>query len=286
MTYPIGLCLGVIISIIILILLAVYLCYVVFDMFKIYGFKFQIYDKNTVDIPIHAENIMQRTYNTVYPFYTFYTIKYKSVYQKMIETLQRSKNTLDVRSVVLDQQELQSCWDKYKKNFYDYRWRGCAIKLHMICNVLESNMGKYIVFGDCDLYFIRPISGLLDYYVHQKYDVVATESCISSFSNYCITMGSNVGVMLIHCTPSTLEFYKHLAYEVEKRNQWDEGAFKKYSETSGLKHGVFPTKYVSTQFTYDAHHTLVVKILGGYFNWNKNSVQKKIEQDIANKRLV
>lgn len=211
-----------------------------------------------------------------YKCYTFYSEKYKSAYDLMLKTL---KDDFEMKPIVIEQDEMQKCFEKTPKHFYDYRWRGCDIKIRLVIDSIKQNMGDYILFIDSDLVFIKPIAPILDYYLENDYDLVLTESCfINIAKKYCITTGENIGIMFIKCSEKTLAFFEGVRDNI-LRNGWDEGAVKISLKDMTLNHATFPAYLVSTQFAYNPE-SHVVKVIGSYIGLNKNEAQKLILQEV------
>lgn len=253
------------IPIIVVILLIFYVCT---DIHNTFYHKPQL-----INIYSNKLTLSNTKSKTPYKFYTFYSEKYKPTYDLMIKTV---KDDFDIHPIVVKQNEMNSCFGRSPKTIYDYRWRGCDIKIELIKNCIKQNMGKYIVFADSDLLFIKPVGGILDYYKENAYDLVVTEGCLAKVGNdYCITTGGNIGILFIKCSDKTLTFFEKIQKTVNE-NEWDEGVLKKHLEiTTELKHARFPAYLVSTQFAYN-QQSHVVKIVGSYIKIDKNKMQKEI----------
>lgn len=240
---------------------------IVIDIQQTYYHKPKLIDIFHTKIPVHGLS------NKRYKCYTFYSEKYKSAYDLMVTTL---KDDFEMIPSVIEQNEMQGCFQKTPKHFYDYRWRGCDIKIRLVIESIKQNMGDYILFIDSDLVFIKPIGSILDYYRVNDYDLVLTESCVMNIAKkYCVTTGENIGILFIKCNDLTLSFFESVKEEIQK-NGWDEGCVKKALENNGtVKHTVFPPYLVSTQFAYNPE-SHVVKIIGSYIGLDKNETQKMI----------
>lgn len=239
------------------------------DIDYTYQHKFEI-------IKINQNRLaLQPTASRSYKTYTFYSTKYATAYHQMMETM--NDPNLNIQAIEVPQLEMDACFSKTQKKFYDYRWRGCDVKPRLIVDCIKKHMGDYILFIDSDLVFIKPISPILDYYAENKYDIVVTESCfIAMPGNHCLTGGGNVGLVFMHCNERVLKFFEKVRNEINDRNGWDEGIVKRLlSAPTDLKHGRFPAYLISTQAAYNPESHLV-KIIGSYIKINKNEFQKKI----------
>jgi hypothetical protein len=226
---------------------------------------------------IHTPSNIRYNETSTYPyrFYTFYSDKYKSAYDQMMGTFKDT--SFQVEPVVVDQKVMEQCFNNHEKMFYDYRWRGCSIKIDILIDCIQKNKGEYILFTDSDLIFLKPIGGVLDYYREQEYDLVLTEACVMKFGEeYCVSTGANIGVLFMRCNNIVLAFFQNIKTLVEN-NEWDEGVTKKQLSSSNLRYTLFPASIISTQYAHnpDSH---VVKIIGSYLGIDKAEYQKKILQ--------
>lgn len=213
---------------IVFILISCVLMYFLNDIQNAYCFQPKLINLETSKL-----KCSESTHNR-YKAYTFFTKNYKLIYEEMMSTIK--DKGIEYNAIVLPQEDLDACFAKHNKHFYDYRWRGCGIKIKLICDCIKANMGTYILFTDCDLLYIKPISGILDYYKDCDYDLVLTESCIHKFFNkFCLSIGSNVGFMFIKCSTDTLHFFEDTFFQVDHHNLWDEGVVKKKLQSHKLK---------------------------------------------------
>jgi hypothetical protein len=252
----------------------IYLCILVFGIIIAKDIHSTFYIKPLLinlkkDRPFVLGVSPERNYN----MYTFYSEKYEATFKQMKFTLEDDRVTLI--PFVVEQSKMDRCFSKHKKRFYDYRWRGCDIKIDILLECIRKNQGDYIIFVDSDLLFLKPISPIMDYYSSEGYDLVLTQSCmLNVFNDYCLSTGANIGVMFIRCNAKTLNFFEKVKKDVEE-NGWDEGVVKKRLEYTDLKHSLFPAELVSTQFSLN-DRTHLVKIIGSYIGINKNDLQKQI----------
>lgn len=244
------------------------------DIDHTYEHKFEI-------INIHKNRLAlkpsgSRTYNT----YTFYSTKYAHTYKQMMDTMHDPR--LNVKAIEVPQSDMDACFTKTEKHFYDYRWRGCDIKPRLIVECIKKHMGDYILFIDSDLVFIKPISPIMDYYVENKYDIVIVESCFVTMpGDHCLTGGGNIGLVFMHCNDRVLKFFENVRDKVNDENGWDEGIVKRLlSAPTNLKHGRFPAYLISTQAAFNPESHLV-KIIGSFVKLDKNAFQKKIMAQLS-----
>ena len=274
-----GQILALIVFVCLLLLLLSFVCScIIADIYTTYYPKLNI-------VNIHANSRVvndTQPHETRYKMYTFYSEKYKHVYDEMRKTIKEDR--LIPYTIVIPQEEMDACFAKTKKTFYDYRWRGCDIKFRLLMECIKQNMGDYILFVDSDLIFVKPVARILDYYKINGYDLVLTESCVAKIDDdHCLTIGSNIGVIFLKCTQKVFDFCYAAQNEVNK-NGWDEGVMKQLIETTHLKHTHFPASLVSTQYAYNPD-SCIVKIIGSYLAINKNNVQKEILNDITQRAL-
>lgn len=254
-------------------------------LWLLYDIHSTFYHKPRV-VNIYSQDVqMCKPLPDTYNAYTFYSEKYKGVYDKMMTTFDDPK--INLTPIVVPQEDMESCFNRTHKMFYDYRWRGCDIKIHLLIERIKSNMAEdgcdadanYILFLDSDLIFVKPIGWILDYYKGNQYDIVCTEACVAKLGDeYCLTTGANIGVLFVRCTPDVLGFFERVQDAINK-NEWDEGVTKKELEKTYLKHALFPAHLVSTQHSFNPQSCLI-KIIGSYIGLNKNQVQDDILKQI------
>ena len=95
---------------------------------------------------------------------------------------------------------------------------GIAIKLYVIRNYIEKNMGKHFFFTDVDL-VVLPEFRREDLDEYKEHDITVMKECHP-------TMKYNIGCMLIHCSPKTLAFFDRVVQRIREEKLLDQVAFE------------------------------------------------------------
>jgi hypothetical protein len=95
---------------------------------------------------------------------------------------------------------------------------GIAIKLYVIRNYIEKNMGKHFFFTDVDL-VVLPEFRREDLDTYKEHDITVMKECHP-------TMKYNIGCMLIHCSPKTLAFFEKVVQRIREEKLLDQVAFE------------------------------------------------------------
>jgi hypothetical protein len=97
-----------------------------------------------------------------------------------------------------------------------HHFKGCPVKLDLVIECIQANIGDSIVFSDSTLHFNRTRVQELAEYVQEL-----AERADLIFADNRIDKDVNIGVMLIRCNRRTLRFWKRVRAGFS-RNQWDQ----------------------------------------------------------------
>lgn len=112
---------------------------------------------------------------------------------------------------------------------------GIAIKLYVIRNYIEKNMGKHFFFTDVDL-VVLPEFRREDLDAYKEYDITVMKECHP-------TMKYNIGCMLIHCSPKTLAFFEKVVQRIREEKLLDQVAFEQEALSFDGSIGLFDSTH-------------------------------------------
>lgn len=94
---------------------------------------------------------------------------------------------------------------------------GVSVKLDLLLDCIQNNMGSHIVFSDATIYFNRLLnpSDIYSYFDSFKSNDI-TVSYSYGYNNYCIAL------IMVRCCPETYEFFKNIRDEVVSTCGWDQ----------------------------------------------------------------
>ncbi len=108
---------------------------------------------------------------------------------------------------------------------------GIPIKIHVICNYIEKNMGKYLFFTDVDL-IIFPEFQANDLEIYKQYDITTMKE-VTPITVY------NIGCMLIHCSEKTLAFFTRVLNRIRNEKLLDQVVFNEGVYSGDVSVGMF-----------------------------------------------
>lgn len=108
---------------------------------------------------------------------------------------------------------------------------GIPIKIHVIKNYIEQNIGKTFFFTDVDL-IVLPEFHLEDLEPYKLNDITTMTEEHSAVEN-------NIGCMLIHCSPKTHQFFQRVYDRIVHERMLDQDAFCVEKATFDGTIGVF-----------------------------------------------
>lgn len=112
---------------------------------------------------------------------------------------------------------------------------GIAIKIYVIRNFIEKNMGKHFFFTDVDL-VVLPEFKATDLEPYKGNDITVMKECHP-------TMKYNIGCMLIHCSPKTLSFFEKVMMRIRTEKLLDQVAFELEALTFNGTIGLFDSNH-------------------------------------------
>ena len=112
---------------------------------------------------------------------------------------------------------------------------GIAIKLYVIRNYIEKNMGKHFFFTDVDL-VVLPEFRREDLDAYKEHDITVMKECHP-------TMKYNIGCMLIHCSPKTLTFFEKVVQRIREEKLLDQVAFEQEALSFDGSIGLFDSTH-------------------------------------------
>jgi hypothetical protein len=190
---------------------------------------------------------------------TFFTDKYKNSLSVMLSSM---KDDFELDVVEIPQQEMDGCLSN--DGIWKHRWAGCVLKLELLRAKIEENMGRHMLFTDCDCVFLKPVCPLLDEYRDNGYDIVLMHDCVFGTPGICVNSWTlkNIGFMFIKCSPAMLRLIEASIIEV-KDLKWDQDVLTRAIHNSGgLRVGAFNNRSVMTDAVYNgARDAVVVKVI-------------------------
>ena len=108
---------------------------------------------------------------------------------------------------------------------------GIPIKIHVICNYIEKNMGKYLFFTDVDL-IVFPEFQANDLEIYKQYDITTMKE-VTPITVY------NIGCMLIHCSEKTLAFFTRVLNRIKNEKLLDQVVFNEEVYSGDVSVGMF-----------------------------------------------
>lgn len=112
---------------------------------------------------------------------------------------------------------------------------GIAIKIHVIRNYIEKNMGKHFFFTDVDL-VVLPEFNACDLEPYKQNDITVMKECHP-------TMKYNIGCMLIHCSAKTLDFFEKVVSRIRTEKLLDQVAFELEAHSFDGSIGLFDSRH-------------------------------------------
>ena len=108
---------------------------------------------------------------------------------------------------------------------------GIPIKIHVICNYIEKNMGKYLFFTDVDL-IVFPEFQANDLEIYKQYDITTMKE-VTPITVY------NIGCMLIQCSEKTLAFFTRVLNRIRNEKLLDQVVFNEEVYSGDVSVGMF-----------------------------------------------
>lgn len=132
---------------------------------------------------------------------------------------------------------------------------GIAIKIYVIRNYIEKNMGKHFFFTDVDL-VVLPEFEAADLDQYKQYDITTMKECHP-------TMTYNIGCMLIHCSPKTLAFFDNVLTRIRTEKLLDQVAFEQEALLFDGTLGLFDSSHFlqSNMLTEDSTTMKIIQCL-------------------------
>lgn len=108
---------------------------------------------------------------------------------------------------------------------------GNAIKIYVIRNYIEKNIGNHFFFTDVDL-VVLPTFQAGDLHSYKQNDITVMKECHP-------TLQYNIGCMLIHCSPKTLQFFDKVLQRIRTEKLLDQDAFEQEATSFDGSIGLF-----------------------------------------------
>ena len=145
---------------------------------------------------------------------------------------------------------------------------GISIKIHIIRNYIEKNMGKYFFFTDVDLVVLPPFQAI-DLEPFKINDITTMPECHE-------TLKYNIGCMLIHCSPKTLAFFDRISSRIRKEKLLDQVVFEQEALSFDGTIGLFdPNEYLqSNMVTELSSHSKIIQCLTSESNSTEIFLEK------------
>lgn len=145
---------------------------------------------------------------------------------------------------------------------------GIPIKIHVIMNYIQKNMGKTFFFTDVDL-IVLPEFKYQELEQYTKNDI----TCMYEESS---SIHYNIGCLLIQCNEKTLEFFKNILGRIQREKLLDQDAFAKELSTFPGTFGFFnKEEYLqSNMLTEDTDSYKIIQCLSSEIDKTRFYVEK------------
>jgi hypothetical protein len=132
---------------------------------------------------------------------------------------------------------------------------GISIKIHVIVNYIQKNMGKFFFFTDVDLIVFSDFS-MRDLTPYFKYDITAMKECSDNLIY-------NIGCLLIRCTPETLAFFTKIRQRIITEKLLDQDVFNEEIHSFSGPVGLFePSQFLqSNMLSEDSSQYKIIQCL-------------------------
>ena len=190
-------------------------------------------------------------------FTYFYSPLYNFYHEHIKENLSQNFNINPIKIKDID----------INNNRNNHHFTNITIKLELIVSQIKKNLSKFIIFSDATIFInklnVNKMTNYINYY--KKYDI-----CLIDESQH---NSKNIGLMLIYCNSSTLDFFKEALNLINKKqfNHYQKCInylinINKYN----LKYGLFDKKiYCGLDFIEEERDNYII-----YKSLIKNSGNK------------
>lgn len=121
---------------------------------------------------------------------------------------------------------------------------GIPIKIYVIINYIQKNMGKTFFFTDVDL-IVFPSFTLHDLESYSVNDITCMKEAHDTYPY-------NIGCLLIQCNPETLRFFQRVLERIQEKKILDQGAFHQELPSFQGSLGVFsPNQFLQSNMLSD-----------------------------------
>jgi hypothetical protein len=128
---------------------------------------------------------------------------------------------------------------------------GIAIKIYVIRNYIEKNIGKHFFFTDVDL-VVLPEFKAADLDSYKENDITVMKECHP-------TLNYNIGCMLIHCSPKTLDFFDKVLMRIRTEKLLDQDAFEQEATSFDGVIGLFDsTEFLQSNMLSDTSNNMKI----------------------------
>lgn len=197
----------------------------------------------------------------------FYSDIYRDNFIELEKSFQKTNMGGKLSFYRVDQETMNNCFKTCRKFGVLNKFSGCSLKQRVISQIIHENIGKYVLYSEADVLFLKPIHKLIAYYAKHNYDIVfVTNRLIFNIG------GPNTGVMLMKCTYLLADTIEQMCQEIESKCAWDEMYMIKGLINGKFKYTFFPLNYVS-RFDSITPETMIVKFVGSK---NKLQDQRKL----------
>jgi hypothetical protein len=150
-----------------------------------------------------------------------------------------------------------------------HSFQGSNLKVDLMIQCIEQNMGQYFIFSDADIYVASArVKEMCDPFMKDDYDTVFMKEDGDASSKYV-----NIGFILTKATEATLALWKDIQRRINETSGHDQTMMNEILPTWSGKWGIFDTAEVASNKT-DKGTFIVFQFLSSVNGYVKDMAEK------------
>lgn len=210
----------------------------------------------------------------------FYTTNYEANFIEFLKSKERVIPNVEIDYEKIDQVYMDECLSHCPKaGGMLNKFTGCNVKQLYLSHIIEKYKGRYILYCEADVIFLRPFDQLLSYYASQDCDIICGTCVASRMGTYNIGTPAT-GVMFIKCSSELAHTIRNTAFVIKDRCGWDEPCM--LDALTNHKVCLFSSAFVSCYESLNPQ-TMIVKTAGLK---DKLEIQRQLNLKFESKKYI